>query len=130
MLVAQRVGSDEALGDSHRAQRERVDLIDRRPGGENDLDTSPTDIDDRGRAPLEIEVAGGAPERQLGFFLTRDHVEADLVLLHDFPGEPTAVGSLSHRAGRDCPQLGDFEAVRDRLHLPDGRERPFYRCVG
>ncbi len=103
VLVAERIGPDEALGDPDRAQRKRVDLIDGGSGREDDLDAAAADVHHRGGAALEIEVPGGAAEGQLGLLVTGDDIDAKLMLPQDFPGEGPPVGRLPDRARGDRP---------------------------
>ena len=122
MLRLERVGSDQPLGDPDRAQGQGIHVIDSGSGGEDHLDTAAADVDHCGGAALEIEVPGGGVEGELGLFLARDHVDPDLVLAGDLADELAPVGGLAHRAGGDRPDLPDFEAIGNRLHLADRRK--------
>ena len=79
VLVPQGVRPNEALGDPDRTERKRMDLVDDRPGGEDDLHASATDVHHRRGAPVEVEMPRGAAERQLGLFVTGDDLDSDLV---------------------------------------------------
>ncbi len=125
MLWLEGIGPNQPLGDSDRAEGERVDMIDGCTGGEDHLDAATTDVNHGGRAPLDVEMPGGAPEGQLGLLLTRDHVHAHLVLAGNLANEASSVRGFPHGTGRDRPQLGGFEAIGDRLHLAYGCEGPF-----
>src|SRR3954469_1271084 len=73
MLWLEGIGPNQPLGDSDRPEGQRVDMIDGSPGGEDHLDAATTNIHHGGRAALDVEMPGGAPEGQLGLLLTRDH---------------------------------------------------------
>ena len=124
------VGSDQPLGDPDRAQGQGIHVIDGGAGGENHLDAAAADVHYRGRAALEVEMAGGGVEGELGLLLARNHVDPDLVLAGDLADELATVGGLAHRAGGDRPDLPDFEAVGDRLHLAERRKGALDGLVG
>jgi hypothetical protein len=104
-------------------------LIDSRTGGEDDFHAPAANVHHGSRAPLEIEMSGGAAKRQLRLFLSGDDVDANLVSSKDFAAEGAAVCSLSNGAGRYRPQLSHFETVGDCLHLAEGRQSPLHRFV-
>ena len=105
-------------------------MVDRGTGGEDHLDAAAPDVDDGGRPALEVEMAAGGTEGELGFFVARDHLDVHLVLPGHFPDEAPAVGGFAHRAGCDGPDLVDFEAVGNRLHLADRRQCPLNGFFG
>src|ERR1700682_5279509 len=78
MFLSQGVGPDQALGDSDRTQRQRVNLVDDGAGRENYLYTPAAYIYHRGGAPLEVEMAGGAGGRPLSLFLPGGYVYTEL----------------------------------------------------
>jgi hypothetical protein len=130
MLVAQRVGPDKALGDTYRAERERVDLVDGSTSRKDNLDAPSADVHDGGGAPLEIEMPRSAPEGELCLLGAGDHIDPNLVLPQHFPDERRSVGRFPDRARGDRPELGYLKAIRNGLHLAQGGEAPLDGLVG
>ncbi|OGU02075.1 MAG: hypothetical protein A2W29_10845 [Gemmatimonadetes bacterium RBG_16_66_8] len=129
MLALRRIGPEVFLGHAHGAQRQRVHLIDHAAGHHDHLDGAAPDIHNRGRAPLEIEMAADALERELRLLVARNDLDLEPVPAPHLAHERPSIGRLSHRARRHRAELDDFEAVGDGLHLPERLEGALHRPV-
>src|SRR5687767_12453715 len=73
VLVSERVGPHQTLGHPDRTQRQRMNLVDDRTRGEDDLHTPAADVYHRRRSSVQGEMPSGAPERELSLLLGGDY---------------------------------------------------------